>query len=107
MDGDGHVRIAGLGTAFISSAMPAVDVDRSSHGAAPTDLIDPRRWGLTDIGTTMASDVYAFALLAWEVRIELAASPDSPLNEMGFVLRFSLGGLRFPTKVLLRGFIQC
>jgi len=107
VDGDGHVRIAGLGTAFIPSAMSAVDVDRSSHGAAPAELIDPRQWGLTDTGTTMASDVCAFALLSWEVRMELAVFPDSPLNEMGFVLRFSLGDPRFPTRASLRGFIQC
>ena len=52
----------------------------------------------------MASNVHAFAVLAWEVRMELAASFDSPLNEMGFVLRFSLGDLRFLMGML---FIQC
>ena len=105
MDVDGHARIAGLGAASIPSAIPAVDVDRSFHGAAP-ELIDPQRWGLADTGATTASDVYAFAVLAWEVRIELVASFDSPLNEI-FMLRFSLGDLRFPTRALLRGFIQC
>ena len=70
MDGDGHVRIAGLGAASVLSIMPAVNIDRSFPGAAP-ELIDPQLWGLTDTGATVASDVYAFAVLAWEVRAEL------------------------------------
>jgi len=69
VDGDGHVRISGLGAASVISIMPTADIDRSFHGVAP-ELIDPRRWGLSDIGATMASDVYAFAVLAWEVRME-------------------------------------
>lgn len=55
----------------------------------------------------MVSDVYAFAVLAWEVRMKLAVCFDSPLNEMGVVFRFSLGDLRFPMRVLSRGFIRC
>lgn len=74
MGGDGHVRFAGLGTASILRAMPGVDVDRSFHGAAP-ELIDPQRWGSMDPGATMASDVYAFAILAWEVRMEFVVFP--------------------------------
>ena len=75
--GDGRARIAGLGTASILRAMPGVDVDRSFHGAAP-ELIGPRRWGSMDgdHGATMASDVYAFAILAWEVRMEFVAYPN-------------------------------
>ena len=73
--GDGHARIAGLGTAFILRAMPGVDVDRSFYGAAP-ELIDPQRWGSMDPGVTMASDVYAFAILAWEVRTRFVAYPN-------------------------------
>ena len=86
--------------------MPATDIDRSFYGAAP-ELIDPGRWGVTDAGATMVSDVYAFAVLAWEVRMKLAVCFDSPLNEMGVVFRFSLGDLRFPMRVLSRGFIRC
>jgi hypothetical protein len=86
--------------------MPAVNIDTSFHGVAP-ELIDPRRWGLTDAGATTASDVYAFAVLAYEVRMGPAASFDNPLNDMGSVIRFSLGDLRFSMITLLRGFIQC
>ena len=70
MDGDGHARIAGLGATSVLSIMPAVNIDRSFPGTAP-ELIDPQRWGLTDTGATVASDVYAFAVLTWEVRTEL------------------------------------
>lgn len=48
--------------------MPMVDADRSFLGAAP-ELIDPQWWESTDRGATMASDVYAFATLAWEVSV--------------------------------------
>ena len=73
MDGDGNARIAGLGATSISSTTSAADIDRSFYGAAP-ELIDPRRWGLTDTRATMASDVYAFAALAWEVRTKFVPS---------------------------------
>ena len=54
----------------------------------------------------MASDVYAFAILAWEVRAELIASLDELLNEMGFVVRLSLGNLRSLMRASSRAFIQ-
>jgi len=75
VNGGGHARIAGLGTAFIPSTTPTVDVNQSSHSIAP-ELIDPRRWGVNNTEATVASDVYAFALLAWEVRVNLLASLD-------------------------------
>jgi hypothetical protein len=106
VDGDGHVRIAGLGTAFALSTTPTVDVHRSFYGVAP-ELIDPHRWGLHDTGATMASDVFAFAGLAWEVRMEFMTSVDKPLNELGFMVRFFLDELRFRTRALLQGFIRC
>ena len=62
----GRVRIAGLATASIPSAMPGVGVDRFFHGAAP-ELIDPQRFGFIRAESTMASDVYAFGIVAWEV----------------------------------------
>ena len=79
MNGEGHVCIAGLGTAFTLSTKPAVDVHRLFHGIAP-ELIDSHRWGLHNTGATMASDVYAFAVLAWEVRMSFVASLDKLLN---------------------------
>ena len=106
MDGNGRVRIAGLGTAFTESTIPAADVDRPFHDAAP-ELIDPRRWGSVDTRATMASDVYAFAVLALEVRGKLVGSVDKPLNEADFAIRFSLGDLPSPTEALSQGFVQC
>lgn len=82
MGGDGRVRIAGLGTASIPSTASAMDVDRSFHGAAP-ELIDPQRFRLTDSGATMASDVYAFGVLAWEVSCEFVKSLGYFSDEMG------------------------
>jgi len=55
----------------------------------------------------MASDVYAFAVLALEVKMELAVCFHSPLNEMGLAFRCSLDDLRFTMRALLRGFIRC
>lgn len=53
--------------------MPTADIlDRSFHGAAP-ELIDPQRRGFSDAGATMASDVYAFGVLAWQVEIKFRA----------------------------------
>jgi len=104
--GGGHAYIAGLGTASIIRAMPGEDLDRSFHGAAP-ELIDPQRLGSTNPGTTMASDVYAFAILAWEVRMEFVASRSQPLNGTIFAVRFSLDDPHSPTRALSRGFIQC
>lgn len=93
MDGGGHARIAGLGTAFVRPATSAFDVDRSFHDTAP-ELINPWGWGLHDGGAAMAGDMLAFAILAWEVRMKFTVSLDRPLNEAGFVARFSLGDLR-------------
>ena len=80
MGSDGHVRITGLGAAFIPSTLPAVSVDRSFQDAA-SELIDARQSGFADTGITMAGDVYEFAVLAWEVRVMFVVSPDKPLRD--------------------------
>jgi len=67
VDSCGRARVAGLGTALLPSA------DGFFHGTAP-ELVDPPRFGLTDAGTTKASDVYAFGVLAWEVGPTLSVS---------------------------------
>ena len=102
MGGDGHIRIAGLGTAFIPPTVPAVDVDRSSRDAA-SELIDAR---VADTEASMTGDVYAFSVLAWEVRVKMVTSLDKPLNWIGFVGRFSLGNLRSQTRALSQELIQ-
>jgi len=104
--GDGHARIAGLGMAFVPSAMPVVGGDRSSRAAA-SDLIGVRPWGFNDTGATMANDVYAFAILAWEVSLMFVVSLDKPLNGIGLVDRFSLGSLHSPTRLLWPVLIRC
>ena len=95
MGGDGHARIAGLGTAFIPSTVPAVDVDRSFQGTF-AGLINARL--LPDItGASMADDVRAFSILAWEVRMKIVASLDKPLNRIG-----SWTGFRWEISILPR-----
>jgi len=74
IDSEGHARIAGLGVALISSPMPGVDIDRFFHGAAP-ELVDAQHVGSSGTGATKASDVYALAVLAWEVSMEFMARP--------------------------------
>ena len=74
IDAEGHARIAGLGTALLPFNMPRVDIDRLFHGAAP-ELVDPQHFGTSNAGATKASDVYAFAILSWEVSLELTIHP--------------------------------
>ena len=72
IDPEGHARIAGLGVALISSPIPGVDIDRFFHGAAP-ELVDAQHVGPSNTGATKASDMYAFAVLAWEVSMGFVA----------------------------------
>ena len=65
----GTARIGGLGSAFVASRNHAtwseMDAKLSLHGTAPESVRpNPLESG---IRTTKESDVYAFALLAWEV----------------------------------------
>ena len=102
---DGRVRIAGLGAASVPSTATA-DVDRSFHGAAP-GLINPQRYGLINTRATTASDVYAFAILAWGVRMKFASSLYQSLIEMGSVIRCSPGDIHFLTRALSQEFTRC
>jgi len=72
VDPSGHARIAGLGVALVSSPVPGIDIDRFFHGAAP-ELVYPQRFGSSNTGATKASDMYAFAILSWEVSVQFAA----------------------------------
>ena len=71
VDPEGHARIAGLGAALIRAPIPGVDIDRFFHGAAP-ELVDPQHVGSSSPGVTKASDVYALAVLSWEVGTDFA-----------------------------------
>ena len=107
VDAHGRAHVAGLGVAFLLSAMPGVDIDRFFRGAAP-ELIDPQRFGLAGGGATKASDVYAFGVLAWEVSSILGCPMGEPLTDgVTFYLRFSLDELHFPMRVRLRGSTRC
>ena len=72
MGRDGRPRIAGLGTAIVPSSVPVGDVNQSSCGVLAPELIDPQRWGLSSAEPTTASDIFAFALVAWEVKMKLS-----------------------------------
>jgi hypothetical protein len=69
VDLDGKARIAGLGSAFISSQNHAtwseMDAELLFYGTAP-ELARPNPLG-SSTQTTKESDIYAFAVLAWEV----------------------------------------
>jgi len=66
IDPEGHARVAGLGVALIQAPMPGVDIDRFFYGAAP-ELANTQHVGSISTGATKASDVYALAVLFWEV----------------------------------------
>lgn len=69
VDANGTARIAGLGSAFIPSqnhaAWSAMDAELLFYGTAP-ELVRPRP-PKSRAKTTKGGDIYAFAVLAWEV----------------------------------------
>jgi hypothetical protein len=85
--------------------MPVGDmVDQPPHATRAPELIDPSRWGLSDDEPTVASDIFAFATVVWEVSTKLAA-PYRMLRCI-FSLRFSVGNLRTPTGAFSQENIQ-
>jgi len=106
VDVGGHARLAGLGVACLPPATPTVDVDRFFHGAAP-ELVDPRRFGLTDTGATKDSDMYAFGVLTWEVGCALEWINGQLLTDVGSFRRFLLGESRSLKRVGSQGSTRC
>lgn len=82
MDRDGAARIAGLGSAFISTqnhgTWSEMDAELLSYGSAP-ELVRPNT-PESRTQTTKKSDIYAFGLLAWEVSYFYQRSSDRSLN---------------------------
>jgi len=74
IDKDGTTRIAGLGDASIPSCSTAwtteggASVDRLSRNRAPETTLSTLSQNPT--GLTKASDMYAFGVMAWEVRTD-------------------------------------
>lgn len=71
VDLDGTARIAGLGSAHTlghATVWLEMSVEWPSRGSAP-ELAYPEELGLPYPRTSKASDIYAFGILAWEVRI--------------------------------------
>jgi len=99
VDPDGRARVAGLGTACISSLVPGVDIDRffEVHGTAP-ELLHPQRFRLLKAKATKPSDMHAFGVLAFEVG-SMVTVPDGQDIQWSFrSLRCSLGELRSSTR---------
>ena len=70
VDSDGTPRIAGLGSALIQSSGPVALSEGSfelTRCSAP-ELVNPDAFGLPGPQTTKASDMYAFGVLAYEVK---------------------------------------
>lgn len=76
VDLDGAARIAGLGSALILGRTTARPEMSACRGSAP-ELAYPGEFGLFYPHNTKASDIYAFGVLAWEVRVLVAFSNHS------------------------------
>ena len=96
VDRDGAARIAGLGSAFISTqnhgTWSEMDAELLSYGSAP-ELVRPNT-SASKIQTTKKSDIYAFGLLAWEVSHVYRRSSKHSLNRADPQL--FAGGVPFP-----------
>lgn len=102
MGGDGCPRIAGLGAVSVPFSMPVEDTEGPSHEVLVPDPIEPLRWRSADAGPTAASDVFALALIACEVRVKLVTFDDKSLNGMR-LCRCSTGNLHSSTGVFSQG----
>ena len=106
VNSNGSAYIAGLRAARTpADTTPAVDGYRTFPGIAP-ELVHPRWSGFHGAVPTMRSDVYAFAVLAWEVRIQQVPSDYKPLSKVVWVVRFSQDELRSPIRASWRDFIR-
>lgn len=87
MDLNGTARIAGLGSAYIlghATAQPETKVKEPCRRSAP-ELMHPEEFGLSYPHTTKASDIYAFGVLAWEVRVSTKFPKSlAGTNSLGF-----------------------
>ena len=82
------------------------DIERYSHAVLAPGFIEPLRWRLAEAGPTTASDVFAFAFVAWEVRMKFVTSDDN-LSLNGMVLsRFSAGNHLSSAGAFSQGCIQ-
>lgn len=85
VDKDGVARLGGLGSAFsLSLPISWSDIETGSPfcGTAP-ELVKPDAFGLVHARATKATDMFGFAMFAWEVSstfVRLPISRCSPTN---------------------------
>ena len=98
VDSNDVARLGGLGSAFglsLPVSWSDVESEKLFCGIAP-ELIDPRAFGFVHARTTKATDMFAFGMLAWEVRFISFYSPVSR-NSFAYVsLSSSPVSLRSP-----------
>ena len=67
VDGAGNARIGGLGSATVHPHAQTADLDQPPHGSAH-ELAYLQRRGIKEAEASKASDLRAFATIAWQVR---------------------------------------